>query len=271
MDYLIPKRIIQICCGKRTQPSVLARAATANVQLLNSDYEYLLFDDHAVEDFLSREYPQYRRAFDSFQYPIQRYDFLRYLAVYHYGGFYFDLDVLLAQGLSSLLRYKCVFPFERLTLSHFLRTSCNIHWQIGNYAFGAAPRHPFIGAVIENCLRAQKTSEWIQPMLRGYPFLFRDEYLVLNSTGPLLLTRTFAENSDLATAVTILFPQGDIRERSTWYRFGDLGIHLMEGSWRRRGRWLQRRLERCWESLRLRKVMKQRAQEQTTYHPSQSA
>jgi inositol phosphorylceramide mannosyltransferase catalytic subunit len=75
----------------------------ANLRLLNPDYECLFFDDQQVQAFLDREFPQYRRVFDSFPVPIQRYDFFRYLAVYRHGGFYFDLDVLLASGLSDLL------------------------------------------------------------------------------------------------------------------------------------------------------------------------
>ena len=71
----------------------------SSVRLLNPDYEYLFFDDGRVEEFIAQEFPQYRAVFESFEVPIQRYDFFRYLAVYHYGGFYLDLDVLLGSGL----------------------------------------------------------------------------------------------------------------------------------------------------------------------------
>src|SRR4029077_5545531 len=132
-------------------------------------------------------------------------DFFRYLAIYRLGGFYFDLDVILATDLSPLLPTGCVFPFEGLTLSRLLR-SYGMDWEIGNYAFGATPGHPFLEAVIENCVRAQKDPSWVKPMMRGLPFFFRDECLVLNTTGPGLLSRTLAENAELATTVTVLFP-----------------------------------------------------------------
>jgi len=126
MDHRIPRRIIQT--GKQVQQPLRNRAMIANLKLLNPDYEYLFFDDDQVQTFVQREFSQYRRVFDSFRFSIQRYDFFRYLAVYHYGGFYFDLDVLLARGLSELLKTGCTFPFEGLTFSHFLRDRYKMDW-----------------------------------------------------------------------------------------------------------------------------------------------
>src|SRR5690348_5627374 len=119
MTNRIPNRIIQT--GKHAELPLFSRAVVSNLRLLNPDYEYLFFDDQEVRSFVNREFPQYRSVFDSFRFSIQRYDFFRYLAVYRYGGFYFDLDVLLASGLSSLSNSGCVFPFEGPTLSNFLR------------------------------------------------------------------------------------------------------------------------------------------------------
>lgn len=229
MQNQIPKRIIQT--GKRVQQSLLTQAVMSNIRLLNPDYEYLFFDDERVDSFIGSEFPQYRAVFDSFQFPIQRFDFFRYLAVYRYGGFYFDLDVLLASNLSGLLERGCVFPFEGITFSHFLRTHLGMDWLIGNYAFGAAPGHPFLEAIIENCVRGQKSPDWVKPMMRGSPFFISDEYFVLNSTGPGLASRTLAENPELAKMVTVLFPD-DVCDMRYWNCFGDLGIHLMDSSWR---------------------------------------
>jgi len=252
--YRIPKRIIQT--GKQVQQPLQNRAMMANIRLLNPDYEYLFFDDEGVRRFIAQEVPQYREVFDSFRFLIQRYDFFRYLAVYRYGGFYLDLDVMLASGLSGLSECGCVFPFEGLTLSPFLRNHYQMDWEIGNYAFGAAPRHPFLEAVIENCVRAQKEPGWVKPMMRGLPFLFRDEFMVLNTTGPGLISRTLAENQEIARTVTVLFPD-DVCAASNSNRFGDLGVHLMEGSWRTRGSRTRRRLAQRWESWKMQGLLKQ--------------
>ncbi len=250
----IPKRIIQT--GKHVNQPLHNRAVMSNIRLLNADYEYLFFDDAGVEKFVVQECPQYWTVFNSFQFPIQKYDFFRYLVVHRYGGFYFDLDVLLACGLSGLLESGCVFPFEGLTLSQLLRKHYKMDWEIGNYAFGAAPGHPFLKAVIENCVKAQKDPSWVKPMMLGSPPLLRPEYVVLNTTGPGLISRTLAENAELARMVTILFPD-DVCDLRNWNRFGDLGVHLMDGTWRTRSNFVHRRLAQYWELWKLHKCLKQ--------------
>jgi hypothetical protein len=265
MQVRIPKRIIQT--GKNACHPLRIRAMVSNLRLLNPDYEYLFFDDEGVKTFFDREFPQYRAVFDSFPFPIQRYDFFRYLAVYVYGGFYFDLDVLLASDLSGLLECGCVFPFEGLTFSHFLRNDLGMDWQIGNYAFGAAPGHPFLKALIENCLRAQKDPSWSKPLMRGFTPFFRNESIVLNTTGPGMASRTLAESPELAKMVTVLFPDGmDVCEQDSWNRFGDLGVHLMDGAWRANSSFLRRRLSLYWEAWRLQNLAQESARLGKTRH-----
>jgi hypothetical protein len=230
----------------------------ASLRLLNPDYEYLFFDDQQVQAFIDREFPQHRGVFDAFPFPIQRYDFFRYLAVYRLGGFYFDLDVLLASGLSNLLDSGCVFPFEGPALSRYLRTHHNMDWEIGNYGFGAAAGHAFLEAIIENCVRAQKDPGWVKPMMRGCLAFLRSEYLVLNTTGPGLITRTLAENAELRKNVNVLFPE-DLSDMRTWNCFGEYGVHLGEGSWRAKGVPLRRRLVNYWELWNAKKFVKRRA------------
>jgi len=254
VENIVPKRIIQT--GKSAQQPLRNRGMISTLRLLNPDYEYLFFDDQRVESFIQGECSRHRATYDSFPFSIQKYDFFRYLAVFRYGGFYFDLDVLLASGLSTLLKHGCVFPFEGLTFSHFLRQHHGVDWEIGNYAFGAAKGDRFLEVVIENCIRAQKDPSWVKPMMRGTPGLFRDEYWVLNTTGPGLLTRTLVENAELAKTVTVLFPD-DVCDSRNWNCFGDLGVHLMDASWRIPSSPLRRRLANYWESRRMQKLLKE--------------
>lgn len=245
MERTIPKRIIQT--ARNRELPLKAKAAVAGLRALNPDFEYLFFDDTAVVAFIETEFPRYRKIFDSFRFPIQKYDFFRYLAVFRLGGFYFDTDVFFAAGLGELLARSCVFPFEELTLSRYLRREHQMDWEIGNYAFGAAEGHPFLDAVIQNCARAQREAEWVKPMLGGIPSLFHSEFYVLNTTGPGLLSRTLAENPEAARQVTVLFPE-DVCDERTWHQFGRFGIHAMDGSWRTKGNYLRRRAANFWES-----------------------
>jgi len=248
----IPARIIQT--GKDHNLPLLEKAAAVNLRCLNPDFDYMFFDDPAVTAFVRNEFPQYRTVFENFPYRIQKFDFFRYLAVFRYGGFYFDLDVLLSSRLAELQAMSCVFPFEELTINQCLRREYQVDWELGNYAFGAAPGHPFLQAVIENCVRAQREPAWVEPMMRGLPRLFRSEFYVLNTTGPGLLSRTLAENPQLAGRVSVLFPK-DVCDCSAWHQFGDLGVHLMAGTWRIHGGYLRRRLGRIWEAWAFRRAL----------------
>ena len=252
-DRRIPARIIQT--SKQRQLSLKQRAFATNVQLLNPGFDTCFFDNHDVVRFVDREFPKHRRTFEAFAFPIQRYDFFRYLAVYRLGGFYLDLDVLLTTGLSALSAAGCVFPFEGLTFSRLLRDA-GMDWEIGNYAFGAAAGHPFLEAVIENCVRAQRDPSWVRPMMRGVPPLSRAEHYVLYTTGPGLLSRTLAENPALASTVTVLFPE-DVCDPQSWNQFGTLGVHAMEGTWRRTTSMFRRRLAQHWEAWTMRRLLRE--------------
>jgi hypothetical protein len=249
----IPKRIIQT--GKTRDQSLTTRAVMSNLRLLNPDFEYLFFDNEDVESFIQTSFPQYREVFDGFRFAIQKYDFFRYLVIYRHGGFYFDLDVLLAEGLSGLLDSSCVFPFEGLTFSHFLKQHLHMDWMIGNYAFGAVAGHPFLAAIIENCVKATKDPSWVSPMMAGSIPLVKKEFFVLNSTGPGLISRTLAENPEAGSAVTILFPD-DVCDVRQWNHFGDLGVHLMDGSWRIKSGFVRRKLAQYWEHFKVEALLK---------------
>lgn len=258
MSDIIPRRIIQTYKSKDLPLS--ARAMTANLRMLNPDFEYLLFDDSQVEDFIDAEFPQYRAAVELFPMRIQRYDFFRYLAVFRLGGFYFDTDVILASSLDDLLGFGCVFSFEELSIYRYLSRSYGMDWEVGNYAFGATAGHPFLGAIIANCIRAQEDPEWVKPMLRTIPRIFRADYSVLATTGPGLVSRTLAEYPDACSQVKVLFPS-DVLNKENWHCFGNHGIHLQAGSWRRGRGILFRMLHRVWESktreARMRESIKQ--------------
>jgi len=248
----IPKQIIQT--GKTRHLSYQAKAANANLRLLHPDWKFLFFDDTEVHSFIAKEFPEYLSVFNRFPRNIQRIDFFRYLAIYKWGGFYFDLDVFLWSSLEPLTNGACIFPFEELTFNSCLREHFGMDWEVGNYAFGSMARHPFLKAVIENCVRALEEPAWVKPMMRGIPAPFRADFHVLNTTGPGLISRTLAEHQESARGLTVLFPD-DVCNPDSWHHFGNFGVHLMEGSLRDKGSFLRRRFASLWEARQKRKLM----------------
>ncbi len=88
------------------------------------------------------------------------------------------------------------------------------------------------------------------------PRFLRTEFSVLNSTGPGLVTRTYAENADLQDTVTILFPV-DVCNEKNWHQFGSYGVHAMDGSWREEGNILWRKAALLWENRTRRELYKE--------------
>ncbi|CED85464.1 Glycosyltransferase, DXD sugar-binding motif [Phaffia rhodozyma] len=68
------------------------------------NYTYHLWTDSASRAFIVAHYPSFLATFDSYQYPIQRADAIRYFVLYHFGGIYMDLDVGCKRDLGPLLK-----------------------------------------------------------------------------------------------------------------------------------------------------------------------
>ena len=252
---MIPMRIVQT--GPANVP-LLIQSAMQNVRLLHPDFDFRFFDDEMVDCLILEYFPEFRAESTHFRFRIQKYDFFRYLAIYHFGGFYLDLDVFLVHNVAPLLPQRCVFPFEELAESSYFWKQFRMDWQIGNYAFGAEAGHPFLAAIIENCLRAKRDAQWVKPMLKGIPRPLRDSFYVLNTTGPGLVSRTLAENPQMRDSIHLLFPE-DVCDRRCWHRFGTYGVHHMIGSWRSVSGMGGRMVERLWGRWNLSRILKQAA------------
>jgi hypothetical protein len=100
-------------------------------------------------------------------------------------------------------------------------------------------------AIIENCVRGQRDPHWVKPMMRGTPPFRGDEFYVINSTGPGLVSRTFAENPDLAKMVTVLYP-GNVCDLRNWNCFGEFGTHLADSSWRSKRSFVMDKISGYW-------------------------
>jgi hypothetical protein len=197
---LIPKLILQTWRTSSLPPKF--HAAARRVRQLHPDFAYVLFTDEDIVSFVRERCPSWRALFESLAHaPIQRVDLFRYLATYHYGGFYLDLDVHLAQPLHVLLGHRAVFPFERLvegTAHASLRTSTSSSTLVGQYAFGACAGHPFLLAILRSVAKAHTDPAWARVPVAPPD---GDDKTVLYTTGPALVTRAFFEGG-FASQVT---------------------------------------------------------------------
>ncbi|OWP05066.1 glycosyltransferase family 32 protein [Marssonina coronariae] len=162
---LIPKIIHQTYINESI-PERWKKGQQACVNL-HDDYEYILWTDEKSRDFIATEYPWALDNFDSYKFPIQRADAIRYFVLAHYGGIYIDLDDGCNRRLDPLLSYPA---WVRRTLPT----------GISNDAMGSIPKHPFFMRTIESL--ASYNRNW------GMPYI-----TVMYSTGPLFLSVLWVE------------------------------------------------------------------------------
>jgi len=153
---IIPRIIIQT--WKDDNPPEKYYKDIDSFRVKNPDFYFLHFDDKKIEQFLKKNYRDYYETYKKLPIKIQKIDFFRYIAIYHFGGFYFDLDMFCLNSLDPLLKYEAVFPVDLiLTDDH-----CKIKYRnydeyckkgirkfIGQYAFAAIQYHPFIKTLID--------------------------------------------------------------------------------------------------------------------------
>ena len=125
-------------------------------------WEYKLWTDDLMDDFIRKEYSWFLETFEGYKYPIERADAIRYFVLTHYGGIYIDLDDGCNRSLEPLLAYPA---WVRKT----------IPTGISNDVMGAVPKHPFFRKVIDE--------------LENYNRWWLLSYItVMASTGPLFLS-----------------------------------------------------------------------------------
>jgi mannosyltransferase OCH1-like enzyme len=217
----IPKIIIQTW-KTNTVPQrymTLIESVKAN----NPDYEYLFFTDESIEKFFKTHYPEYWNTFTKLPVKIQKIDFFRYVAVYHYGGFYLDLDISVLKPFDPLLQYSCVFPVDeyidmRLCKHPRYKSYCEKghNFLLGQYAFGASPKHPFIKILID------RIHNNLNKYIRQVDFASED--YIYKTTGPDFVTDIYIDYKN-KNGIKIL-------DNGKRQYFGDYARHNFFGTWK---------------------------------------
>eukprot|EP00041_Stephanoeca_diplocostata_P017267 m.344546 g.344546 ORF g.344546 m.344546 type:complete len:301 (+) comp20645_c0_seq18:367-1269(+) len=229
----IPRRIIQT--WKSVSPKGKWKEWSETIQRLHPTFEYLLFDDDAIERFLSAQYPAILPVYRTIPSPrrAQRYDLFRMLAVQHYGGIYFDMDVVLREPVDDILNASAVFPHEEIIHSQICRQhqqfgrwaemDCSVEFpQIGQFGFAAEANHKFLAVLVDGMVR-----EFSQPSVH---IRYADVY-TFTTSGPDYVSRQYERHPELHDNITILHADeaSGVEDK---FQFGRFGHHEMEGSWR---------------------------------------
>ena len=99
----IPKTIVQTWKSKTNLPPFYNKYH--NIMRNHCpDYEFLLFDDNDIHNFVHNNYPGIiSECYDKLNNVVCKTDFWRYLYLYKHGGIYIDIDSTITNNLSTLI------------------------------------------------------------------------------------------------------------------------------------------------------------------------
>ena len=216
---MIPKLIIQT--WKDNNIPEKYRGLLKKLRDNNREFNYMFYTDENIKTFMENHYPEYLSVFNNFEYPIQKIDFFRYLVIYKFGGFYFDLDMDIDRSLDDLLENEVVFPKEWQQNGDPILQEQNMPFLLGNYAFGAKAGNLFLKKIIDNIVSGRIPREKIPN---------KKDKIVFYTTGPVSVTQSLIDYLLLTDApkITILEPTPKFFHA----RFGNYGSHKMMGSWK---------------------------------------
>lgn len=219
---MIPKHIHQIWVGPKPIPT-RAKSASVSWKHVHPTYRYTLHRDAECDALISKHYPQYFEVYRSLVLPVQKADLLRYLIIYHYGGYYADMDTTSVKPLDSIVDSgdTCVIGVDMVATDH----PEYLQW-----FFGARARHPAMLQILEV----------IQARNRREPCSLdasqRDGY-TLWLTGPLAFTKGIDNYHELYPESPIRIYEGCVFGnydvfRSTKCRAKAVLLHHYDGAWK---------------------------------------
>jgi len=160
VESKIPRNIIQTYKHNKIHPFVYNNIM--EILKINEDFNYFLITDDIGIELIKKNFDQYTLdAFNKLNLGAAKGDFLRYVAIYVYGGVYLDMDSNITISLSSFIAPKIEHLF-------FLDGACNIQ----QWCFMSSPKNPVILKIINEMVKR----------------IYNGERNIFLATGPVLTT-----------------------------------------------------------------------------------
>lgn len=203
----------------------------------NPDYNFIFFTDTDIEVFLKNNYPEYYKTYLLLPYKIQKIDFFRYVAVYHFGGYYFDLDISANDKLDKLNTNNNIayFPID-MHINEYnyeqprFNKYADLGFLVGQYAFYAPKYHPFIKSLIDgiyNNIQMYISEKTNNEQLLANPKVL--EQYIYDTTGPDYVTQQFIKY--MSTTDYKNYPV-NILHHPLNQKFGKYASHNYFGTWK---------------------------------------
>lgn len=167
----IPKIIHQVY-EDPDGPSGLLKSFSASWLKFNPGWDYMFWNKDRMESLIEEDFPGFMETYCSFPYNVQRWDAIRYLILYKYGGLYVDMD------------YECLAPVDPLLDDNICCFGQEMHTakEITSFAGNA-----FMASVADHGFWKQVINE-----IRTYKHDHKNKFsIVMNTTGPYMITRVY--------------------------------------------------------------------------------
>ena len=140
----MPRRIPKLIHQTWTTTSLPAGVVevVTRMKLNNSDYEFRLYDDRMIDDYICNEFsPWEYNAFSRLTIGASKADFWRYCILYKQGGIYLDMDAEIVGQLDDLIGDQDACLITREGNRPFFN----------NWIMATVPGHPLFKLAIEKC------------------------------------------------------------------------------------------------------------------------
>ena len=191
----IPKIIHQTYISFKKIPKNWVNTPTS-WKMHNPQWEYKFWSDEDNRKLCQEKFPWFLETYDSYKYPIQRADAVRYMILYTYGGVYIDLE------------YYCQKPIDIF----FIQES-------ELYLLNSPNDNIFSSDTITNSFMASKKGSkfWIYLLEKMVeyannpsPLWLTKHIYVMYTTGPACVTKCFRNYSEINSVSflpqNLLFP-----------------------------------------------------------------
>lgn len=184
-EPMIPKIIHQtLPCKHCIQPAFVKNAE--KLRKLNPGWQYRLYDDYDVVEFIRVCYPDVMPIYESInpEYGPARADLFRYLLMSHFGGVYLDIKSTMNKPLDKVLlpndEYLLSFWNQQRNPGAGFFEELHNQPEYQQWHIITAPRHPFLDEVIASVIRN---------ILAYSPYMGVGKMGVLRLTGPIAYTK----------------------------------------------------------------------------------
>ncbi|KAH6603646.1 glycosyltransferase [Trichoderma cornu-damae] len=158
-EDVVPPIIHHIALGKHgTNWRTEWKEAVQSCVDIHPGWEAHVWTDETASRFVEEKFPHLKGMWDSYTYPVERIDALRYMLLYEHGGVVLDMDLKCRRALGPLRRFNFVAPEAH-----------PVGFSIGFMM--ASRRNDFIGSIVDNLATYNK--HWL-----GLPYA-----TVMFSTG----------------------------------------------------------------------------------------